>query len=82
MIATEAGCETAEDIRAKGFVYFKTLPNCGARTLEELSAAAGGWPDAPKPHGRWITRQSAEVLIEELMRRGLDVLAHVKAATE
>lgn len=77
--ASAAGCASASDVRRLGYLHFKGLPEVGRATLAELNQVAGGWPDAPKPRGRWLQRQAVGVLLEELRRRGVHVPVATKA---
>jgi hypothetical protein len=66
-----ADCQSVDEIRDLGWLFFRRQENCGNRTLEELSDLVGGWPDAPRKRGPWIRRASDDLLIKELRRRGI-----------
>ena len=71
--AAAAGCRSLDELRDLGWRFFKYQNNCGTKTLEELSALVGGWPDMRRRGDTWIRRASDTMLIRELRRRGISV---------
>ena len=70
-VVSNAGCQSVDEVRDRGWSFFLRQANCGNRTLQELSDLVGGWRNLPRKRGSWLQHASDEVLIEELRQRGI-----------
>jgi hypothetical protein len=73
--AAASGCRSVRELRQLGWRYFEYQANCGAKTLRELSAHVGGFPDALGRDATFIGRALDTALVKDLRRRGYAVVS-------
>ena len=74
-VAAASGCRSVSELRQRGRRYFEYQANCGAKTLKELSARVGGFPDALDGDAPFIGRGLNTALVKDLGRRGYAVVS-------
>lgn len=72
-VAAASGCRSVSELRERGRRYFECQPNCGPKTLEGLSACAGGFPDAFGKDAIFVGRVLGTAVVKDLCRRGYAV---------